>query len=167
MNIGIGSKNQAKIEAVVQAFAQLNQPAHVKGVDALSGVSSQPMTDRETLEGAINRARWTLKAEPFDLAIGLEGGVDETPMGMILCNWCAIVDNHGSIGIGGGVRILVPDDIADQIREGKELGDVIDQFAGGHNIRNGEGTIGILTGGQISRSQMFRDSIICAMSSLR
>lgn len=167
MNVGIGSKNHAKIEAVVHAFAQLNTPAHVKGVNAPSGVSNQPMTDRETLEGAMNRARWTLEAEPFDIAVGLEGGVDETPFGMILCNWCAVLDKCGRIGIGGGVRILVPDDIAEKIRSGRELGDVIDQFADGHDIRNGEGTIGILTAGHISRSEMFKDSIICAMSSLR
>ena len=39
-----------------------------------SGVSPQPFSDEETIQGAINRARAAVKETGADIGIGLEGG---------------------------------------------------------------------------------------------
>lgn len=167
MQIAVGSTNPAKQKATKWAFDLIGIEHSIVGIDVPSGVSSQPLSDEETLQGAINRAQATLGAGAYDLGIGLEGGVLETEHGMMLCNWCAIASREdGRLAIGGGVRILLPDAIARGVRVGIELGTMIDEWAGSTGISKGEGTIGILTQGKISRAQMFRDSVICAYSRL-
>ncbi len=56
LNIAVGSTNPAKLEAVHQAFEYMNYDIQLTGLDAPSGVSEQPMTDEETMLGALNRA---------------------------------------------------------------------------------------------------------------
>lgn len=164
LRVAVGSHNPAKIEAARAAFRQLHLPVLVTGHDAPSGVSSQPFSDEETLSGALNRAKKVLTLTACDFGIGLEGGVIETAHGMLLCNYAVIATRDGNIGIGGGVRVALPNKVAEQVRGGSELGDVIDAWHGGKDIRRGDGTIGILTRGQITRSQMFRDAILCALA---
>ena len=56
-----------------------------------SEVSAQPLSDNETMTGAINRAKNALKSEDAQIGVGLEGGVVKTEHGYFLCNWGAIV----------------------------------------------------------------------------
>lgn len=167
MRVAVGSANRVKVKAVESALEQMGIQAEVVGFDVESGVSNQPFSDEETIQGAVNRARAALKQEAghiseFDFGIGLEGGVVDTPHGMFVCNWGAVVDRDGTVGIGGGHRVLLPEPIAEQLRKGEELGKVIDPFVGKHDIRSKEGTIGILTANHITRQSMFRDVVICA-----
>ncbi|WP_067618417.1 DUF84 family protein [Alicyclobacillus acidiphilus] len=162
--IAVGSSNAAKVKAVEMTFRQLNIPVELGSVNAPSGVSAQPFSDDETLQGAQNRAIHAVLAVHGDLGIGLEGGVVETRLGMFLCNWAAVATPEREVRVGGGVRIHLPEEIAQAVRSGRELGDVVDEWAGRKHVRAGEGTIGILTNGQITRAQMFRDALICALS---
>jgi inosine/xanthosine triphosphatase len=164
LKIAIGSQNPAKVKAVQSAFEQMGYTIKVSGFDAPSGVSNQPISDAETMQGALNRAKYVMTKGSFDYGIGLEGGVEETPYGMFLCNFGAVVHSSGAMNIGGGVRILLPQSIADDIHLGKELGDVMDEWVGRHGISKKEGAIGIFTKGHIDRSDMFRDTTICAFS---
>lgn len=169
VRVAVGSQNPAKIGAVHTAFAKMEMDVEIIGIGTNSEVSEQPFSDEETINGAINRARNVLKnvqagGQPCDYGIGLEGGVVETPFGLFVCNWGAVTDRHGNVGIGGGHRVQLPDTIAQALRQGEELGTVIDRWAGGHDIRKKEGTIGILTDDHITRETMFRDVVICAFS---
>ena len=74
------------------------------------------------------------------------------------------MDKNGVVGIGGGHRVQLPDQIIIGLREGRELGDIIDQIMGKKDIKKQEGTIGVLTDGHITRSKMFQDVVICAFS---
>lgn len=163
LKIAVGSKNPSKIKAARAAFARMNLAATIIGIDATSGVSAQPFSDQETIEGAVNRAKTVI--DGFDYAIGLEGGVTELPpFGLFLCNWAAVANRAGEVGIGGGHRLQLPDDIASALRSGKELGDIIDQWAGANQIRSRQGTIGVLTGNRMTRADVFEDAILCAFS---
>jgi inosine/xanthosine triphosphatase len=82
MKISIGSKNKAKIQAVEQVFT--GDHFQFLSVDAESGVSDQPFSDKETVQGAINRANQALKLGEGEIGIGLEGGVEETAFGLFL-----------------------------------------------------------------------------------
>ena len=62
MNICIGSTNSIKVlalEEMLQEYPHL-QEAHVVSREVLSGVSDQPKSLAETVQGAMNRARGRL-----------------------------------------------------------------------------------------------------------
>ncbi len=156
MIVAVGSQNPAKIKAVKDTFqgTGFSEISIVK-VDAPSGVSGMPFSDHETLQGAINRAEYCIGNHEVDIAIGLEGGVMETPDGLFLCNWGALGEKGKTILLAGGARIRIPDEIAGRLREGEELGPLIDEFNKRQNIRSKEGAVGIFTGGLVNRDEMF------------
>lgn len=148
----IGSKNPTKIEAVMNAFSGEYE---FHSLDVPSGVSEQPFSDEETIKGAINRANNALHLGHGDIGIGLEGGVQESSYGLLLCNWGALVLKGQPPLIAGGARILLPDEIAIRLRNGEELGPIMDTFTNKQNIRKKEGAVGIFTNGKMDRSAMF------------
>lgn len=153
MKIAIGSTNPAKVKAVEEVFKH----HQIECFNVPSGVSEQPFSDEETIQGAINRAKHALEISNADLSIGLEGGVTESPRGLLLCNWGALVcksDPEKPL-IAGGARLLLPDVISNRLRQGEELGPVMDDFCQKVNIRAKEGAIGIFTNGRLNRSDMF------------
>jgi inosine/xanthosine triphosphatase len=150
MRVAIGSKNQAKIHAVKNVFKD-----EVISVNAQSGVNDQPMSDEETIKGAINRAIQAAEMGEAEIGIGLEGGVQQTPYGLVLCNWGALAAKGMDPIIAGGARIPLPEEIAVQLLNGAELGPVMEEYAKKQNVRKNEGAVGIFTNGQINRSEMF------------
>ncbi|GAA4072977.1 DUF84 family protein [Amphibacillus indicireducens] len=151
MKIIVGSQNKTKISAVKRVFIE----NEVVGRQAPSGVSDQPMSDQETLTGAITRAKYCRNSELGVIGIGLEGGVMKLNNQLLLCNWGALVDQAGRVYIASGARIPLPDSISDALLAGQELGDIIDHYAEKKNVRHDQGTIGILTNNELSRSEMF------------
>ncbi|MDT2045157.1 MULTISPECIES: DUF84 family protein [Bacillaceae] len=153
MNIAIGTKNPTKINAVKNVFGQ-EMTYHLFEVP--SGVSSQPFSDEETIQGAINRSERACKDE-MDLGIGLEGGVTETDYGLFLCNWGAL--SSPSLKkpiIAGGARILLPHEIATMLKKEKiELAEAMERFTHKKNVRSNEGAIGIFTSEMLTRTTMF------------
>lgn len=154
MKIVVGTKNPAKIQAVKNSFGMA---ADIIGVNVPSGVREQPFSDEETITGAINRAKNALAETNRAIGIGLEGGVTETPYGLMLCNWGAVVvkgyEHHPLIA--GGARILLPEEISNRLLKGEELGPVMDDYCKKENIRSHEGAIGIFTNGVVNRDDMF------------
>lgn len=153
MKVAIGSKNPAKINAVKAAFKETD--FEIVSINAESGVSDQPMSDEETIKGAVNRAIEAAEKGEAEIGIGLEGGVQRTPYGLMLCNWGALAVKGMEPIIAGGARIPLPDEVAQQVLAGSELGPVMDDYAKKQNVRKNEGAIGIFTKGQINRSEMF------------
>ena len=155
MIIAVGSKNPAKVSAIAGAADSFHPD--IITIDAPSGVSPQPFSDEETIQGAINRAVSCLKMSDADVGIGLEGGVVETVHGLFLCNWGALVDRKHCEDpiIAGGARIPLPKPIASELLKGRELGPVMSEFTKKRDIRKKEGAIGIFTDEWVSRSEMF------------
>jgi inosine/xanthosine triphosphatase len=153
MRVSVGSKNPAKINAVKEAFKEYQY--EIISIDAESGVSEQPMSDEETIKGAINRAIQAAEKAGADIGIGLEGGVQQTPYGLVLCNWGALAAKGMEPIIAGGARLPLPVEVARQLLNGAELGPVMDEYAKKQNVRKSEGAVGIFTNGQINRSEMF------------
>lgn len=148
----LGSKNRAKLKAVEKGFATF--AVDIQGLDVNSGVSSQPLTDEETRCGAVHRANECVKAGAT-LGVGLEGGIAQTDSGTLLCNWGALSDQNGNEVTASGARLFLPEEIAGEVRKGKELGKVIDTYASRKDVRQTEGAIGILTNGYVTRDEMY------------
>jgi inosine/xanthosine triphosphatase len=153
VKVAVGSLNPAKINAVKQALIQ--EEVEVLGINVPSDVAAQPFGDEETKNGAINRARATVKESGAHLGFGLEGGVVDTVDGMLLNNWGALATSDGKVYVASGMRIFLPEEVAQGVREGKELGEVMAAFTKKHDVRSKEGAVGIFTAGYVTRIDMF------------
>ncbi len=95
MNIGVGSKNRTKVEAVetvLKDYAQLKDAA-VSGVAVTVEEFGHPKNLQETVDGAIGRAKQAFVGN--DLGFGIEGGLMEVPgtkSGFLEVAVCAIYD---------------------------------------------------------------------------
>lgn len=165
MHVRVASENPAKIKAVASAFEQLTIQCELQEYAAESGVSAQPFSIEETKRGACNRARNAL--EGADAAIGLEGGVFELEGELYLCNWGALVTAEGAVYTAGGAQVPLPEEIAERLRAGEELGPVMDDYANEAGIRRHKGAIGILTAGRLNRVQLFTQITILLIGQWR
>lgn len=163
LKISVGSTNPVKLEASVEAFELAGERVEVTKLDIQSGVSDQPTSDREAIKGAEQRAKKAKERGDFDFGVGLEGSVTDTDFGMFLTGWALLMDSKDSY-LGGGGRLQLPGSIADRIRNGEELGPVMDEVTGRSGVKEGEGAIGIFTNGIISRKEAYRNALVFALA---
>ncbi len=164
ITVAIGSTNPAKVAAAERAARRVWPGMDIIAVAVPSGVREQPLSDDETVRGAINRATAAQAITVADFGIGVEGGVQDTPFGMFVGGWAAVIDRHGTIGIGAGGRVQLPLHIAEQIRNGAELGPAMDRFSGRENVKHNLGAIGIFTGGLVHRTEALEMAIVYALA---
>ncbi|MBN1201746.1 MAG: inosine/xanthosine triphosphatase [Anaerolineae bacterium] len=164
MLIAIGSTNPVKYNAAQAVLVPMYPDIEFICVDVPSGVASQPWGNKATRTGALNRARAALAQTGADLAIGLEGGVQESEFGLMTCAWCVLVDTHGQIGVGGNSSILLPKAVANRLRQGEELGAAMDQLVNEHNTKWRNGAIGILTGDLETRQSAYESILRLALA---
>ncbi len=166
MRVGVGSRNPVKIAAVETAFDGLGQRAVVESVAVESGVPEQPFGEAETAEGAENRARRARRElSKCDLGVGLEGGVAEVPGTdhLYLIMWAAVTDGE-TVGRGAGPRLQLPNSVARRIRDGEELGPVMDDLLGEDDVAKKQGAAGALTGGIIDRREALEHAVAGALA---
>jgi inosine/xanthosine triphosphatase len=171
VTILVASTKPAKVDAVRAAIDQIIRiaaidprltTATIESVEVGAVGPAMPMSDRETLDGARARAAAAARlASPPFLAIGLEGGLSSEPL-ETLTSWAAVTDGE-RWGYGSGGRIVLPDAIAQQVRDGRELGDVIDEAAG-VAIRGTRGAWGLLTLDLLGRRDAFVTATIAALA---
>ena len=163
MRIGVGSTNPVKRRATESALADV-PGASVEAVSVASGVSEQPFGERETVEGAVNRARNVREAGEYDLGVGLEGGVAEVEGadGLFLVMWAAVTDGE-RVGRGAGPRLRLPDAIGDRVCDGEELGPVMNDVLGEDEVAKKQGAAGALTGGIIDREGALKSAVASAL----
>ncbi|MFA9515700.1 DUF84 family protein [Halopenitus sp. H-Gu1] len=165
MRIGVGSSNPVKREAVVTAVGDAtlddDSPSTIEAIPVETGVSEQPRGHAETIRGARTRAR-NVVANGYDLGVGLEGGVAEFEgvEGLFVIMW-AVVDDGTTIGSGSGPSVRLPVEIERRVRNGEELGPVINDVLGEDDVATGRGAIGVFTAGRVDRE----DALAVAVSS--
>ena len=158
MRVAVGSGNPVKRDAVAAALPD----ATVESVAVDSGVAEQPWGDEETVEGARNRAERALAAGDYDLGVGVEGGVAERVGDLYLIMWAAATDGEDH-AVGGGPRIRLPDDIAERLHDGEELGPVMDDVLDTSGVAENQGAAGVLTGGVTDRTEALRTAVAAAL----
>jgi inosine/xanthosine triphosphatase len=161
----VGSTNPVKVAAVRAVLARAGCSAEVVGVPVHSGVPDQPWGDAETIAGARQRATAALAATGADLALGLEGGVVETPTGQVrTCAWAVALDAHGAEGVGGSLSMPLPGRVATRLRAGEELGLAMDAEARTSGTKTGRGAVGILTAGLVDRQGAYEPLVAYALA---
>jgi inosine/xanthosine triphosphatase len=164
MRIAIGSTNPVKCNASRAVLTPLYPDAEFVCVDVPSGVAAQPWGDVEARAGALNRARAALIQTGATLAVGLEGGVQDSEFGLFTCAWCVLVDTQGRVGVGGNSSILLPPTVAERLRRGDELGTAMDQLVNAHNTKQRDGAIGILTNNLETRQSAYETILRLALA---
>jgi inosine/xanthosine triphosphatase len=168
MQIFVGSTNPVKINAATIAASETWPEVMVQGFDVTSGVNEQPITDQETKQGAINRAKQALAkglsltttnkshSQPEVLGMGLEGGVftDEADQ-MWTTVWGAVVDKNKQTFLGNGARFKVPKLVAQEILAGGEMGPFMADYCQVPSLKTREGLIGIVTNNFVDRTEEY------------
>jgi len=161
----VASSNPVKVRAVLEGFKAMfpgEEFVHI-GLKFDSPVSDQPMDDAETRTGAIRRAEMARKiSADADYWVGVEGGVDEEPEGMIVYAWVVILSKERS-GQARSASFFLPPEIAELVRQGKELGEADDLFFSRSNSKQENGAIGILTADAIDRQRLYEPAVIMAL----
>lgn len=164
----VASKNPVKLGAAQAGFQRMFPSAsfEFQTVSVPSGVSDQPFTEKETLDGALNRARAARELHPdADYTIGLEGGVDdEVFKGQILAfAWMAIVGKDGKVGKARTSSYFLPDETVKLLRDGMELGHADDLLHGKTNSKHQSGSVGILTDDVVTRQSFYTEAVVLAL----
>ena len=164
--ITVASLNPVKLKAAHSAFQQIfpQQTFHVSGISVPSGVPDQPRGVRETMAGARNRAENARASEPdSDFWIGIEGGIEDTPLGMTCFARVHVIGRDGRIGLGQTAVFYLPREVADLVRAGLELGHADDQVFGRDNSKQANGAIGLLTDDVVDREAYYTHAMIMAL----
>lgn len=163
--IAVGTQNPIKIEAVRMVAEQIwGKGVMVTGTAVSSGVPDMPHGDEVCITGARNRALAAQQVQNADFGIGLEGGVQELDSGLYLCGWVVVVSTDGREGIGSSGKIQLPEGIAVKIRDGAELGPVMDEVVQAKNTKQKMGAVGLLTSGLIDRKMAFGTAVTLAFA---
>jgi inosine/xanthosine triphosphatase len=167
----VGSANATKVAAAQQGFAAMLAPQQALHAQpcaaAASGVPPQPMGDAETRLGARNRALGALAAAAasgaVDFAVGIEGGCGEEFGELVCFAWvCVVGAAGGRESFARTASFALPRGVAELVRGGMELGAADDAVFGRVGSKHGEGAVGLLTRGAISRTAYYAHAVTLA-----
>ena len=160
----VASKNPVKIQSALDGFRRMfpNEEFTAEGVLLPSGVSDQPMSSQETLQGALNRAAAAREQVPGDFWIGIEGGVEEHGGQMEVFAWVVVLSRTVS-GKSRTATFFLPDEVTALVRQGVELGEADDIIFGRSNSKQQNGSVGILTDDVITRADYYQHAVILAL----
>jgi inosine/xanthosine triphosphatase len=167
MKIIICTENTAKVKAVKEVLEKVWTDFTLVTEKFSSDITEQPLSEEEGVKGAINRANNArLKYPEVDYFIGMEGYVDTNNYGMFLAGIVVIINNAGEMGIGSSAKMPLPVFIQKKIEAGFELGPVIKELMNDteNNIRQYDGTNGLLSKGLYNRVDEFKDATKCALA---
>ncbi|AVL80803.1 inosine/xanthosine triphosphatase [Klebsiella oxytoca] len=154
--------NPAKIQAILQAFNEIfgEGSCHIESVSVESGVPEQPFGSDETRAGARNRVANARLAQPTaDFWVAIEAGIDEGST----FSW-VIIDNGSLRGEARSATLPLPQVILEKVQAGEALGPVMSQHTGIDEIGRKEGAIGVFTAGKLTRSSVYHQAVVLALS---
>ncbi len=163
--IFVASNNPVKIEATLSGFQKMfpDEQFKVESGDVPSGVSDQPMSDKETLQGAFNRVNNSFQsAADADYWIGIEGGIEYENGEMAAFAW-VVIKSKKLTGKAKSGTFFLPKKVAQKILAGKEMGLANDIIFKQKNSKQNLGAIGILTHNVINRTQLYEHAIMLAL----
>ncbi|RLF00276.1 MAG: inosine/xanthosine triphosphatase [Thermoprotei archaeon] len=166
LRIVVGSKNPAKVEGVRRAFSLLG-PAVVESVEVETSVGPQPMSLRETIKGAVERAVNAMR-RGFNYSVGVEAGLYKFPpalTGYMEVQVAALLDEGGGITLGMSPSFEFPQRVVKALEEGEapEAEVVIEDITGVRRIGEKGGAISFLTRGRLDRVALTELAVLMAL----
>ena len=179
MIVVVASTNPVKINCTLESFQKtfVDESATITicSVSVPSGVADQPKTNKETLQGATNRAlnarEVYLKDHPEKAQseniffVGIEGGIEDEGNDQVASfAYTVVVENHTQyISKAKTSTFYLPKPIIDLLREGKELGEADDIVFKKNNSKQQTGAVGLLTNELVTRSSYYEQAMILAL----
>jgi len=158
--------------AVTRAVA-----AHETGADFGVGIeggvgSFDSVTTAEATGGASAETTDEASAEVADEASAeaVAGAGDAAPESaggdLSLLVWAAVTDGT-EVGVATGPSFPLPPAVARRVRDGEELGPVVDDLLDESGAAPGRGTAGVVTGGRVDRRDALRTAVAGALAPFR
>ena len=160
MKVGIGTQNPLKAKVVRDIFGKVFEDVEVSSIEVESGVSEQPKK-KQVLEGALNRAKKSLKDNDF--GVGIEAGTTEIDGRVFVIGYCVVIDKNGNYTIGSQPMFELPNVLAKRIRAGETLGNVADEYFNTKDIKKSTGAVGILSNYMVTREDLMRSALLTAL----
>jgi inosine/xanthosine triphosphatase len=169
--VAIGSRNRAKVQGVMKAFAHYFKGVEFKELDLTSRVKIQPMTLDETVRGARHRAEFAIEEEGADFGVGVEAGIiklaEETNEGerfFLNVQIAAIVDSAHRLSFGSSPGFPIPTKFVSLLEgERVELDRFSHQLTGAKRIREEHGVVYHLSKRHLSRVEMTEQCVSMAL----
>lgn len=161
----VASSNPVKLKAAQEGFARMfhGESFEFRPARHTVSISSQPITDEETLAGATSRAQNIREIyTDGDFWVGIEGGSGERTEGMGTYAWVVILDRERT-GRGRSGEFFLPKKVADLVRQGMELGHADDLVFSRNNSKQENGAVGLLTDDTVDRAGLYIPAVIFAL----
>ena len=165
----VASMTLSKLRAVQCAFDRVYPGENIQyiGISVDSGISDQPMSDSETLLGALNRVAQAKRLKhDADFYVGIEGGVYGLQDELYLCGWVVVRDKHDRIAKAAAARVILPNKIQTLIRDGVELCDAVSSIYDAPGVLTDRDTVSPITNNLISRADYYEHALIFAVTAL-
>jgi len=166
LRVHIGTRNQAKIQALEEEIAEQSFNASVISLDVSSGVKDQPRSLDESFSGAINRAKVAFQHDS-DFSIGIEDGCYHID-GKMLNISCVCLWNGSETFLASSSSFQLPPTVQKCIEEDHiELSEALMKtgLSTNPNIGSQGGAIGLITKGQLIRKNYTRQALLNLFSS--
>ncbi|KAK4184169.1 inosine triphosphate pyrophosphatase-like protein [Podospora australis] len=168
IKIIVASHNPVKIAAALEGFQRMfpDKAATYKasGVSVPSGVPDQPLSDEETLQGALNRVHNAREVDPdADFYVGLEGGIHPDGEDLQSFAWIVVMGKDRRMGRARTATYYLAKETSKLIHEGMELGHADDLIFGRTNSKQHSGSVGILTDDVVTRTSYYVQAVILAL----
>lgn len=154
--------NPSKIQAILQAFDDIygEGSCHIESVAVDSGVPEQPFGSVETRTGARQRVINSRNVRPeADFWVAIEAGIDEGST----FSW-VVIENKIQRGEARSATLPLPKVILEEVQTGAALGPVMSTYTGIDEIGRKEGAIGVFTAGKLTRSSVYHQAVVLALS---
>jgi len=161
----LASRNPVKIQATFDGFSKIfpAERFELEGVFVPSNVNEQPLSDMETLQGALNRVRNAMETIiNADYWVGIESGIEEYNEEMAVFSWI-VVASKDRVGRSKTASFMLPEFLTGYIEDGMELGEAIDTVYTISNSKQQCGAVGVLTFNAITRLDLYKHAIILAL----
>src|SRR6185312_15230836 len=117
--------------------------------------------------GALARAQAALEETDAAYGVGIESGLVDGPDGRIyVISWAAIGDRRGRSGFGGSERFALPVELNAELRQGAELGPLLDARFGTENLAQRHGAVGLFSDDRRKRTDILSLAVLHAFLAL-
>lgn len=168
-NVIVASKNPVKVNAALGGLQRMFPETEFipEPVNVPSGVADQPMTEQETLQGALNRVANAKELYPeADFWIGIEGGIDTIDGELAAFAWVVVQDRE-QLGKARSGTFFLPQKVRELVEQGVELGIANDRIFSHSNSKQKGGAIGILTNNVVDRRELYEQAVVLALLPFR
>ncbi len=138
----------------------------VTTAEAAGGASAET-TDEASAEVADEASAEAANGAPAEVADGAGDAAPESAGGdLSLLVWAAVTDGT-EVGVATGPSFPLPPAVARRVRDGEELGPVVDDLLDESGVARGRGTAGVVTGGRVDRRDALRTAVAGALAPFR